>query len=49
MRYENIKIAKEDFDAMDFDDKKYELEVAFDDLDFSDMSEEEMDEYYDVE
>lgn len=44
----NIKIKKEDFDAMDFDDKKSLLQDTFPELEFGDMTENEFDEYFDI-
>lgn len=44
----NIDIEKSDFDEMDFSDKKNVLQDFFPELEFGDMTEAELDEYFNV-
>lgn len=45
----NIKMSQEDFDSMDESDKRELLQDSFPDLEFDDLSEQELDEYFDIQ
>ena len=48
-KMDNISISKSDFEVMDFDDKKFMLMDTYPFLEFDDMSEDEFDEYFNVD
>ena len=45
----NIRITHNEFEILDFSDKKSLLEETYPELDFNDMSENEFDEYFDID